>query len=611
MKTLLTKIFKSAIHSAFNIDCDPAVQSAARPEYGDYQANFAMKLTKQLQKKPNEIAQQVLDHLLGDPSSQAPRDDNRNILFEKLEISGPGFINITVSNLCLENYLQELVGDKRLGVAQDQTPKTIVVDYGGANVAKEMHVGHLRSAVIGDAIVRILGFLGHKVIRQNHLGDWGTQFGMLIEHMIEHFPSVLSCHPEQSEGSPKSSGDPSSQAPRDDSLYNLSDLNIYYKQAKQRFDEDAVFAEKARQRVVALQSGDQKTLAVWRHLVEESKHQFQKAYNKLNLLMTEEDACGESFYNDKLSAVIKEVEEKKLAEISDDALVIFLEGFVDPDGKPVPLIVRKKDGGYLYATTDLTAIKYRAQELQANRIIYVVDARQKQHLAMVFAAAQKAGWIDGMQVEHLPFGSVLGEDHRPFKTRSGESVKLNDLLNEAESRAIDIARKKNPELSDEQIKTIAQAIGIGALKYADLRSDSIKDYVFNWERMLSFEGNTAPYLQNAYVRIRSIFRKGNINVADLNSAEIKLTTEIEHKLAVKLLELPDLINSVAEDLAIHRLCEYLYDVAATFHRFYEHCPILNADDSIQRNSRLLLCDITARTLQLGLDLLGIKVLEMM
>jgi arginyl-tRNA synthetase len=573
MKSLLTELFKSAIYSAFNLDCDPAIQAAARPEYGDYQANFAMKLTKQLQKKPNEIAQQIVD-CLSDKS-----------IFTKLEISGPGFINITLADSGLEKQLQKLINDQRLGVCPEQKPQTIVVDYGGANVAKEMHVGHLRSAVIGDAVVRIMRFLGHDTKGQNHLGDWGTQFGMLIEYLIEI--------------------DKANQE------HTLSDLNIYYKKSKQRFDEDAVFAEKARQRVVALQGGDVQTLQVWQHLVAESKHQFQKVYDKLNLLMTEDDACGESFYNDKLPGIVKELEQKQLAEISDDAQVVFLDGFVDPDDKPVPMIIRKKDGGYLYATTDLAAIKYRVEDLHANRIVYVIDARQKQHLAMVFAAAHKAGWTNDVKIEHLAFGSVLGEDHKPFKTRSGESVKLNDLLDEAESRATEVARKKNPDLSDEQVKTIARAIGIGALKYADLRSDSIKDYVFSWDRMLSFEGNTAPYLQNAYVRIQSIFRKGNIDFNTLQSGEIKLTADVEHKLAIKLLEFPDLIHSVADDLAIHRLCEYLYDVAAMFHKFYEHCPILNAENLTQKNSRLLLSNITARTLRVGLDLLGIKILEIM
>jgi arginyl-tRNA synthetase len=576
MKKILAQLFETTLQHVFGDALpkyDPLIQAAARVEYGDYQANFAMRLAKLLQKKPNEIAQQVIDHL------------NNNATFKKLELSGPGFINIFLANNFLEQQLQALTKDPLLGVTHAKHRQTIVVDYGGANVAKEMHVGHLRSAVIGDAIVRILEFLGHKVIRQNHLGDWGTQFGMLIEYMME-----------LGEG---------------EKAHSLRDLDGLYKKSKQRFDADAEFADKARARVVALQGGDEKTLAVWRQLVTESKHHFQKAYDRLHLLMTEDDACGESFYNDKLSALVKELETKNLATLSDDALVIFLDGFVDPGGKPLPLIVRKKDGGYLYATTDLAAIKYRVQELHGNRLIYVVDARQKQHFAMVFAAVRKAGWAENIVLEHLPYGAVLGENHRPLKTRDGESIKLNDLLDEAESRAVAVARQKNPDLSEEQIKHIANVIGIGALKYADLRSDNVKDYVFSWDRMLAFEGNTAPYLQNAYVRICAIFRKGNIDVNNLGDAPIQLTTDIEHALAIKLLEFSDLLYSVADDLSLHRLCDYLYDVASTFHKFYEHCPILSSEDQTTRSSRLQLANLTARTLKLGLGLLGINVLEMM
>lgn len=612
MRQQLTAFFKSAIQAAFGelaADCDPTIQLAGRAEYGDYQANFAMRLAKQLQKKPIDIAQQVIDHIT----------DKK--IFKKLEASGPGFINIFLTNEFLEAKLQLLINDECLGVKPASDIKTIVVDYGGANVAKEMHVGHLRSAIIGDAIVRILSFLKHNVVRQNHLGDWGTQFGMLIEYMLE-----------------------SDQANKQ---HTLSDLNILYKQSKQRFDDDKNFADKARSKVVELQGGDEKTLAIWRQLVTESTYHFQKTYQRLDVLLAEKDICGESFYNDKLAGMVAELEQSGVAEINAGALVVCMEGYADPDGKPIPLLIRKGDGGYLYATTDLAAIKHRTEELHADWIIYVHDARQKQHFAMVFAAAQKAGWIkENIKLEHVPFGSILGEDRKPFKTRSGESVKLTALLDEAETRAAETARHKNPDLSDEQLAHIAKTVGIGALKYADLRNDKVKDYVFDWDKMLAFEGNTAPYLQNAYVRIRSIFRKGiNKNIVldkfgsliELESNQtiqllnflnkdyskrdkqseltknitLIITTDIEHNLSIKLLEFPEIIHSVGEDLAIQRLCDYEYDIASTFHKFYEHCPILSHENEQVRLSRLLLCDITARTLKLGLSLLGIDVLEMM
>lgn len=571
MKALLTELFSDAIRHTVTdetVDCDPSIQLATRPEFGDYQANFALKLSKQLHQPPRAIAEAVINKV-----------KNENV-FQKMEPSGPGFINLVLTNEFLASQLQQLVGDDRLGIKPTELPYNIVVDYANANVAKEMHVGHIRSIVIGDAIVRIFNFLGHHTIKQSHLGDWGTQFGMLIEHVLQSGGNIADC--------------------------SVTDLDTLYKQSKKRFDEDADFADKARLRVVALQQGDAETLKIWQQLVKDSLQYFQKIYDKLDVLMTEADARGESFYNPFLSNVVSELEQQGLATTDNDAKVVFLEEF------QTPYIIQKKDGGYLYATTDIAAARFRIEELNAKRIIYLTDARQKQHFAMLFATLRKAGWIDdNVKLEHIPFGAILGPDNKPFKTRSGESIRLISLLQEAETRAQQLAREKNPNLSDEQVEKIAHAIGIGALKYADLRADKIKDYVFDWDKLLSFDGNTAPYLQNAYVRISAIFRKGNININDIKQSKIILTSDIEHTLAVKLLVLPDLLQSVADDLALHRLCDYLYDLAATYHRFYEQCPILSGEDKQVRDSRLLLSDITARTLHLGLDLLGIQTLQQM
>lgn len=571
MKDILSNLFRQAIRQVVpddTIDCDPAIHLATRPEFGDYQANFALKLSKQLHRPPRDIANAVIAHVQNDD------------ILQTMEPSGPGFINLVMTNTFLAAQLQKLVDDKRLGIVPAATPQTIVVDYANANVAKEMHVGHIRSIVIGDAIIRLFHFLGHHTIKQSHLGDWGTQFGMLIEHVM--------------------------QTGGDITQFALTDLDALYKQSKKRFDEEPDFAEKARQRVVALQQGDAVTLKIWQQLVKDSLTYFQTIYDKLDVLMTEEDARGESFYNPFLPGVVSELEKQGMAQTDDGAKVVFLEGYT------TPYIIQKKDGGYLYATTDIAAAKFRMEQLHANRIIYLTDARQKQHFSMLFATLQQAGWVPPtVKLEHIPFGAILGPDNKPFKTRSGESIRLIDLLEEAETRAKQLSREKNPNLNDQQLQTISHAIGIGALKYADLRADKIKDYVFDWDKLLSFDGNTAPYLQNAYVRISAIFRKGNIKLDEIKQTQIVLTTEMEHILAVKLLGLSDLLQCVAEDLALHRLCDYLYDLAATYHRFYEHCPILSTTDQQIRNSRLLLSDITARTLHLGLDLLGIRTLEQM
>lgn len=575
IKETLSSLFKAAIQSSYGLEMDPSIQPASRAEFGDFQANFALRLAKQLHKNPQEVAKVLVEKLSSDS------------LFKQLEVSGPGFINIHLADSFLAKHLQELVIDSRLGVAETTHRETIVIDYGGANVAKEMHVGHLRSAIIGDAFVRILQFVGHQVIRQNHLGDWGTQFGMLIEYLAQTDWSAENSH-------------------------SYSDLNGFYKKAKEKFDADENFANLARMRVVALQRGEPESRAIWQKLVNESKAHFQESYNKLQILLTEDDAVGESFYNDKLAPLTAELIERGVAEIDQGAVVMFLEGFTDADGKPFPFLIRKQDGGYLYATTDLAALYYRTQVLKATRILYVVDARQRQHFAMLFAAGKKAfGLPDSIKLEHIAYGSVLGENHKPLKTRSGESIKLNDLLTEAEKRAGDVVLQKHTDLTPDELSSIAQNVGIGALKYADLRADKVKDYVFSWEKMLAFEGNTGPYLQNAYVRIYAIFRKGNIDPNALPKLPIRLEASMEHALAIKLSSLPDVIDAISVNLHIHSLCDYLYDVASLFHRFYEHCPVLSTVEPEIRHSRLVLCALTARTLALGLNLLGINVMDKM
>ena len=574
----LSERFAAALTQAFGEDyaeVDPLIAPAQNPKFGDYQANVAMSLAKRLGQKPRDIAQQIVDALeVSDLCDQPPA------------IAGPGFINLTCSADYLARLAADAVDDQRLGIAPVDDPMKIVVDYSGPNVAKEMHVGHLRSTVIGDAIARTLDFLGHDVVRQNHLGDWGTQFGMLIEYLVEQGAEQL------------------------DTL-NIPDLNRMYQQAKQRFDADADFADRARQRVVLLQGGDQHTLHVWQLLVAESKKHFNAVYGRLNVTLADNDIRPESSYNDALPGVVQSLEKAGMTSLSDGAVCVFMDQFKGSDDEPLPMIIRKSDGGYLYATTDLAALRYRIGELEARRIIYVTDARQKQHFAMVFAAVKQAGWAgDEVSLEHVPFGTILGPDNKPFKTRSGDTVKLVDLLDEAEQRAAAIVAEKNPELSEGDRTQVARVVGIGAVKYADLSGDRVKDYVFAWDRMLAMDGNTAPYLQYAYARIQSIFRKAEIDAATLPAA-VQVEHEAERALVLKLVQLGPVVASVAQTLEPHRLCTYLYELAAVFSSFYEKCPVLRADNDAQKQSRLVLCKLTANTLKQGLDLLGIDVLERM
>lgn len=582
----LLNIFQKAINDLLgegHLIKESSIQRASRPEFGDYQGNFVMGFAKERGENPKAMADEVIKRVLNEQDADQP-------LFEKLESAGPGFINITLSK---DYVLQQLVAYSPghfADFAKHQN-KTVVIDYGSANVAKEMHVGHLRSTVIGDSIARILTFAGYKVVRQSHLGDWGTQFGMLIEYMVEH--RLFS-----------------------DELKVMSDLTALYQQAKIAFDASEEFATRARERVVKLQRGDQDTLRMWQHLVDISRQYFEKIYQRLEVLLTREDDCGESFYNPMLDDIVAELISAGIAVESEGALVIYLDGFVDRDKNPLPMIIRKTDGGYLYSTTDLAAAKYRMNHYHGNRLIYVTDARQEQHFNMVFAAVKRTNWIkNSVEFQHVPFGSVLGKDKKPFKTRSGETIRLELLIDEAIDRAYKIVDEKNPESSEEEKKQIARTIGIGALKYADLCNERIKDYVFDWDIILSFDGNTAPYLQNAYVRVQSIFRRGEIDVKQLENlkhfSENAINESIEHELAIHLLEFHEVIARVVEDLLIHKLCNYLHKLAVLFHRFYEQCKILNIADTELRDSRLMLCHKVSITLKQGLDLLGVRVLDKM
>ncbi|MFP5326394.1 MAG: arginine--tRNA ligase, partial [Acidimicrobiia bacterium] len=567
---MLEERVAAAIPAALGDDfagSDPVVRRSTNPSFGDYQANAAMALGKRAGRPPREVAQAIVEHLQVDD------------LCVKVEVAGPGFINLTLREDALEEMTEALLDDRRLGVMTAGASDTVVIDYSSPNVAREMHVGHLRSTVIGDSLARTLEFLGHNVIRQNHFGDWGTQFGMLIEHLVD-------------EG----------WTPEGD--HRIADLNALYQAANQRFKDDDAFAERARRRVVSLQSGDEATGALWRALVQESARHFEQVYARLGVTLRADDIRGESFYNDRLNVVADELEERGLARIDDGALCAFPAGFTNRDGDPLPLIVRKADGGFGYAATDLAAIRFRSVDLSADEIVYVVDARQGQHFAMIFAVAKEAGWLPpDVRAEHVAFGMILGTDGKPFRTRSGETVKLVDLLDEAEERASAVVAEKNPELSDEERAAVARTIGVGAVKYSDLSNDRVKDYVFDWDRMLAFEGNTAPYLQYAHARICSIFRRAEGAGA---GSSIVLGQDAERELALQLLSLPSVVVAAAEHLQPHRLCTYLYETASAFTTFYEKCSVLRAETDELRSSRLALCELTARTLALGLSLLGIE-----
>jgi arginyl-tRNA synthetase len=567
---LLAPRFEAAVRAAFGAEHAGADPLLRRSDRADYQANIAMGLGKQLKRPPRDVAAALVERLEVED------------LCARVEIAGPGFINVTLKDSLLAAQVAAQSADARLGVASAAAPETVVIDYSAPNVAKEMHVGHLRSTVLGDAIARVLASLGHRVIRQNHIGDWGTPFGMLIEHLVDR-------------------GD--AEAARD---LAVGSLNAFYKEARARFDADEAFAERARRRVVAFQGGDATTLASWRLLVDASRRYFSAIYARLGVELTDADVCGESFYNPSLPEVVTELEQRGLARVDDGAVCVFPPGFTGREGEPLPLLVRKQDGGYGYAATDLAAIRYRTQGLGARRVIYVVGAPQSQHFSMVFATAELAGWLaPPARAEHVAFGSVLGPDKKIFKTRSGDTVRLLELLDEAEQRAAAIVAEKNAELDEATRAAVARAVGIGAVKYGDLSSDRIKDYVFDWGRMLAFEGNTAPYLQYAHARIRSILRKAGAELPG-PAAAVSLTQPAERALCLALLSFGGVVHAVADSLQPHRLCTYLYELASAFTTFYESCPVLRAENEEQRATRLLLCELTARVLAAGLELLGIE-----
>ncbi|NUE80836.1 arginine--tRNA ligase [Snodgrassella sp. ESL0304] len=547
------------------------LQPAKNRDFGDYQINGVMGAAKKTKQNPRELAQRVADAL------------QQNPLIATAGVAGPGFINLKLRPEKLAQYIKTSLQDEHLGIARNSKPQTIVIDYSSPNLAKEMHVGHLRSSIIGDSLNRVLTFLGHKVIAQNHVGDWGTQFGMLVAYLIE----------QQQNG-------------RAD--LELADLEQFYRNAKVRFDEDKNFADTARDYVVKLQSGDASVLALWQQFVQTSLQHAQAVYKKLGLKLLPADVTGESFYNDQLQSTVNELLAKGIAVDSDGTKVVFLDEFKNQDNEPAAFIIQKKDGGFLYASTDLACLRYRINTLHGNRLLYVVDARQSLHFDELFTVARKAGWLpDTVHAEHVPFGTMMGKDGKPFKTRSGDTVKLMDLLNEAVTRASALVASKNPELSTNEIAHIGEVVGIGAVKYADLSKNRTSDYIFDWDSMLSFEGNTAPYLQYAYTRVQSVFRKAG--TWD-NNAAITLNEAMEQQLAVELLKFEDVLDSVANTSYPHYLAAYLYQIATLFSRFYEACPILKADEAT-RNSRLQLTSLTGKTLQQGLALLGIDTLETM
>ncbi|MCD6303343.1 MAG: arginine--tRNA ligase, partial [Planctomycetes bacterium] len=527
-------------------------------------------------------------------------------LAASVEVAGPGFINVRIRDEWLSRELTRRLSDDRLGAEPAGGGEKVVVDYSAPNLAKEMHVGHLRSTIIGDCLARVLELLGHRVIRQNHVGDWGTQFGMLTAYLDRRLGEA-----GPHGGSPAEAG----QADRPDDTGRrlaIPDMEEFYRQAKRLFDTDADFAASARRYVVRLQGGDERVLELWRSVREQSLAHCRQIYSRLGVELGEEDVRGESAYNDDLPEVVEELRSAGLLAESQGALCVFLDEFKGKDGRPLPLLVRKSGGGYLYATTDLAAIRYRVRHLGARRILYVVDARQSLHFRQVFAVARRAGFAPAdVSLEHVAFGTMMGPDGRPFRTRDGGTVKLADLLDEAEQRAYALVGDKSPQLPEDDRRRIARAVGIGAVKYADLSQNRMSDYVFSWDKMLSLEGNTAPYMQYAYARVRSIFRKAGSDASELAGGDIRLSAPAERKLALNIARFPETVDAVARECLPNLLCAYLYDLAGAFMGFYESCPVLQAPDAPTREGRLALCELTARTMRTGLGLLGIEVVEQM
>jgi arginyl-tRNA synthetase len=569
---LLTERLAPAFERVAGRPVDPVVRGSDR---ADAQANGALALAKELGRPPREVVEAVL----------AAADLNG--VCRAAEIAGPGFINLTFDEGFVARALAGVARDPRLGISPASTPERIVVDYSHPNVAKEMHVGHLRTTIIGDALVRLLVDAGHEVVRENHIGDWGTPFGMLIEHLVDLGET---------------------EAARE---LSVGDLDGFYREARRKFDADEDFRERSRKRVVALQSGEHETLRLWHRLVDESTRYFDAVYDRLGVLLEDGDLMGESAYNELLAEVVRRLDEQGLLSVDDGAEVVFPPGFTNREGEPLPLIVRKADGGYPYATTDLATVIDRVERVKATLLVYVVGAPQAQHLQMVFKVSEMAGWLrPPARAVHVPFGNVLGTDHKMLRSRSGSSAKLIELLDEAVERAERAVAEKNPDLPLDERARVAHAVGIGAVKYADLSTDRIKDYVFDWDRMLAFDGNTAPYLQYAHARIRSIFRRAAVAPDTVREVVPTLDVAEERQLALHVLGLDAAVRETLERWAPHRLCAYLFDLASAFTEFYETCPVLRSEEPL-RSSRLALCDLTARVLERGLELLGIDAPERM
>jgi len=582
MKALIQNLLEQAVASLQAQQLIPAdvqprvtIDRTKDKSHGDFANNLALMLAKPAKQNPRALAELIVKNL---PASE---------LVIKTEIAGPGFINFFINPNYLEKQIDSAFADSRLNVELTSTPQTIVIDYSSPNLAKEMHVGHLRSTIIGDSVTRTLEYQGHKVVRQNHVGDWGTQFGMLLAYMEEL------------------------RAKGEEINKNLANLEVFYRAAKGRFDESEDFANRARDLVVALQSGDAECLALWKEFKEISISHCQEAYERMGVSLGLDDVRGESAYNDDLAQVVEDLDSKGLLQESQGAKCVFLENFKNKEGEPLPVIIKKKDGGFLYATSDLAAIRYRQSALNADRVLYFVDARQGLHFQQVFEVARLAEFVKaGTSLEHMPFGTVMGEDGKPFKTRAGSTPKLADLLTEAKERAYELVKEKNQDMAEQELRKIASVVGISSVKYADLSKNRTSDYTFSFDSMLSFEGNTAPYLLYAYTRVASIFNKAGITI-DSITAEVTFTEEKEKDLANKLMQFNEIINQVGKQGMPHYLCAYLFELAGLFSSFYEACPILIAESETQKQSRLKLAGLTAKTLQQGLALLGINTLERM
>lgn len=572
---VLDRVFSQGIRSAFGVEGSAMVGVSGQPQFADYQCNAAMGLAKTLaaggtKTNPREVAGKLVEAVRVGGGLEG--------VASEVGVAGPGFINVRLSPAFVAGLLAGGAGSK--AVEKTTHPQRVVVDYCGVNAAKEMHVGHLRSTIIGDAVCNVLEALGHTVIRQNHVGDWGTQFGMLIAYLKAG-----------------AGGHGGEAAP-------ISDLEAFYRDAKKKFDADPAFADIARKMVVTLQSGDAEATRLWTKILDATRDHYEAVCRRLGVKLTRADERGESSYNADLPTVVRELKEKGLAKESEGAVAVFIDG-----EQKSPLIVEKTGGGYLYGTTDLAAVRYRASVLHADRVLYFVDARQGQHFAQVFKTAKAAGWAGQASFEHAPFGTMMGADGKPFKTRTGDVVKLADLLDEAEERALAVVREKNADLPEAVQREVARVVGIGAVKYADLSKDRTSDYVFEWDRMLSLQGNTAPYLQYAYARIRSMFRKAGVS-AEAIKGEIRLDEPSELALGKHLVRFGEVLEVVATELKPHHLCTYLYDLAGRFSTFYEACPVLDSAEPV-RTSRLLLANATAQTLRDGLALLGIECPEQM